>query len=64
MLLPFAMAQALDFLYAIPLIAATSFVYAGSRHEQMRVIIPAGIRISLWITGFLAAVFVLMTVIF
>lgn len=58
------MSQALDFIYALPLIAATSFVYAGTRHEQLAAIIPSGIRISLWITGFLAAIFVLMTVIF
>ena len=54
----------MNFLYAIPLILATSFVYAGTRYEQMDDILPAGIRISLWITGFLAAVFLFMIIVF
>ena len=53
-----------DFFYALPLVAATSFVYAATRYEDMSQIIPAGIRIALWITGFLAAIFLLLIVLF
>lgn len=60
----FSQIQILDFFYAIPLIFATSFVYAGTRFERMDQIFPAGIRVTLWITGFLAAVFLFMIVIF
>ena len=60
----FSAVQVLDFFYAIPLILATSFVYAATRHESMEQIVPNGVRISLWIAGFLAAIFLLMIVIF
>ena len=65
MIIPlFSSIHILDFLYTIPLVLATSFVYAATRHESMEQIIPNGVRISLWIAGFLAAIFLLMVVIF
>ena len=60
----FSAVQVIDFCYAVPLIAATSFVYAATRHEKMEQIIPNGVRISLWIAGFLAALFLFMIVMF
>ncbi|MDO4551778.1 MAG: hypothetical protein Q4C96_11070 [Planctomycetia bacterium] len=64
MLSLFTSIQIFDFFYAIPLILGTSFVYAATRQEEMSRIIPGGIRVSLWITGFLAAIFLLMVIIF
>ncbi|MDO4585422.1 MAG: hypothetical protein Q4D62_15145 [Planctomycetia bacterium] len=54
----------LDFVYAVPLIAATSLVYAASRYEAMHEVLANAARIALWISGAMAAIFIVMMVIF
>lgn len=54
----------LDFIYAIPLILAISLVYAASRYEAMHEVLTNAARIALWISGAMAAIFIVMIVIF
>jgi hypothetical protein len=46
--------------YSLPLIVATSLVYAGTRHESMRHILSGALRLGLMITGFLLAIFAVL----
>jgi len=52
-----------DLWYAVPLIIAVSLVYAATRHERMRPILLHAGRVALWIVGFMAVVFVVLTLI-
>ena len=52
-----------DLWYALPLIIAVSLVYAATRHERMRPIVLHAGRVALWIVGFMAVVFVVLTLI-
>jgi len=52
-----------DLWYAVPLIIAVSLVYAATRHERMRPILLHAGRFALWIVGFMAVVFVVLTLI-
>jgi hypothetical protein len=49
-----------DLWYAIPLIVAVSLVYAATRHEEMREILPHALRFGLWIVFGMAVLFVLL----
>ena len=46
--------------YAVPLIIAVSLVYAATRHEAIVPILLHAARLALWITGFMAAIFVVL----
>ena len=47
---------------AVPLIVIISLVYAASRNETMPAIVAQATRLAIYITAFLAAVFVLLMV--
>lgn len=51
-----------DLWYALPLIVAMSFVYAGTRHEQMWPIVRHALRLTGWITGFMILILALLFV--
>jgi uncharacterized membrane protein YjjP (DUF1212 family) len=42
--------------FAIPLLVAVSLVYAATRHESMRDILPHATRFGFWTVVFMAAV--------
>ena len=46
-----------SFWFALPLIAAVSFVYAATRHEDVSDILRHALRVAVWITGFMILVF-------
>ncbi len=46
--------------YAVPLIIAVSLVYAATRHEEIVPILMHAGRLALWITGFMAAIFIVL----
>jgi hypothetical protein len=46
-----------SFWFALPLIAAVSFVYAATRHEDVSDILRHAFRVAVWITGFMVLVF-------
>ena len=50
-----------DLWYALPLIVAVSLVYAATRHEDTRFILRHAVRTAVWIVGFMAVVFVLLS---
>ncbi len=50
-----------QFWYAIPLIVAVSLVYAATRHELMQPILIHAGRTAVWISGFMLAVFFILT---
>ena len=50
-----------DLWYAVPLIVAVSLVYAATRHEDTRLILIHSVRTLVWIVGFMAVVFVLLS---
>ena len=52
-----------DMWYAVPLIIVVSLVYAATRHEEAMPIFAHALRVGLWITGFMAVVFVVLLVI-
>jgi hypothetical protein len=52
-----------DLWYAFPLIIVVSLVYAATRHEQAKPIFLHALRVGLWITGFMAVVFVALVLI-
>jgi hypothetical protein len=52
-----------DLWYALPLIVAISLVYAATRHERMRPILPHAGHTALWIFGFMAVIFVLLVLV-
>ena len=47
------------FLMAVPLIAAVSLVYAGTRSERMSEIFAYAFHTAVWILGFLGCVFLI-----
>jgi hypothetical protein len=49
--------------YSIPLIVSISLVYSATRHEAMNVILAHSVRLGLMITGFMAAIFVVLALI-
>jgi hypothetical protein len=49
-----------NLLYAFPLIVAVSLVYAATRHEEMRDILPHALRFGLWIIVGMAVLFALL----
>lgn len=52
-----------DMWFAVPLIVVVSLVYAATRHEEVTPILSHALRIGLWITGFMAIIFVVLQVI-
>ena len=57
---PLLAARQSDLFYAVPLIVAVSLVYAGTRHELVPEILSHAARVGAWITGFMAALFLLL----
>jgi hypothetical protein len=49
-----------DFWYALPLIAAISLVYAGTRYEAMEDILARALRMAFWTVLFLSLFFVVL----
>jgi len=49
-----------NLVFALPLIIAVSLVYAATRHEDMREILPHALRFGLWIVFGMAVLFVLL----
>jgi hypothetical protein len=43
--------------YAVPLIIAVSLVYAATRHEDMREILPHALRFGLWTVAGMVVLF-------
>ncbi|MDO4628326.1 MAG: hypothetical protein Q4C70_04015 [Planctomycetia bacterium] len=60
----FAFLRCLDCLYAIPLALATGMVYAASRYENIQEVLRNGLRIAVYIGGFLLVVLFLMLFLF
>jgi hypothetical protein len=52
-----------DLWYAVPLIISVSLVYAATRHEDTRLILHHAVRTGVWIVGFMAVVFVVLSLI-
>ncbi|REJ69619.1 MAG: hypothetical protein DWQ31_03890 [Planctomycetota bacterium] len=46
--------------FAVPLIISVSLVYAGTRHEAMRPILRHAVSCAVWMTGFIAAIMLLL----
>jgi len=46
--------------YALPLIVVISLVYSATRHEAMHAILAHAARLGLMITGFMAAILVVL----
>jgi hypothetical protein len=46
--------------YALPLILVISLVYAATRHELMGPILVHAVRLGVWITGFMVAIFAVL----
>jgi hypothetical protein len=46
--------------FAVPLIIASSLVYAATRHEEMRDILHHALRFGLWIVFGMTVLFVLL----
>ena len=60
---PLAMVTSNDMWYALPLIIATSLVYAATRHEQMGPTLVHAVRFGVWIAGFMAIFFIVLLLI-
>jgi uncharacterized membrane protein len=52
-----------DMWYAVPLIIVVSLVYSATRQEAAVAIFAHALRTALWITGFMAVIFVVLLVI-
>ena len=52
-----------DIWYALPAIVSISLVYAATRHEAMGPILGHAVRTGLWIIGFMAVFFVILSLI-
>ncbi len=50
-----------DIWHALPLIVAVSLVYSATRHESSRDIFIHAVRSGVWMTGFLLAVLVVIS---
>jgi len=46
--------------YAVPLIVSVSLVYAATRHERMRPILRHAVSCSLWMSGFIVVIMLLL----
>ncbi len=47
-------------LYFIPLLIVFSFVYAGTRHEQPKLILMQAWHTAYWILAFMGVIFVIL----
>ncbi|HYW81450.1 MAG TPA: hypothetical protein VE890_17830 [Thermoguttaceae bacterium] len=52
-----------DMWYTLPLIVAVSLVYSATRHEQVGPILVHALRIGVWIVGFMAVIFAVLTLV-
>lgn len=52
-----------DLWYGLPLVAAISLVYSGTRHEPMDLIVKGAIRTGAWILGFMVVIFAVLALI-
>ena len=52
-----------DMWYTLPLIVAVSLVYSATRHEKIDPILVHALRIGIWIFGFMAVIFAVLTLI-
>jgi hypothetical protein len=52
-----------DLWYALPLVISISFVYAATKHEEVRPILNHALRTGVWIVGFMAAILAVLFVI-
>jgi len=52
-----------DMWYTLPLIVAVSLVYSATRHEQVSPILVHALRIGVWIVGFMAVIFAVLTLV-
>lgn len=57
------MFEEFSLIYAIPLIVAVSLVYGATRHELIVPILHHALRAGIWITGFMAAIFVVIWIV-
>ena len=46
--------------YSLPLIAVVSLCYGATRHENLREIAIHALRTSIWVLGFMAAIFLVV----
>ncbi|MBN2024150.1 MAG: hypothetical protein JW809_15310 [Pirellulales bacterium] len=51
-----------DFWYAVPLVIVVSLVYSAIRHEATVPILQQAWRTAVWITGFMAAIFIVLAI--
>ena len=58
------MTHCCDFVYALWLILAISFVYAASRTEPMKDVLVNGLKLTGWFCGTLFVIFIVMCVVF
>ncbi len=61
---PLAFLRCLDCLYAIPLILATSFVYAASRNENTQNLVYYALRMSATLAFFMVLALIIMIFLF
>jgi len=52
-----------DMWYTLPLIVAVSLVYSATRHEKVNPILVHALRIGVWILGFMAVIFAVLTLV-
>jgi len=50
-------------LYYLPLLAAVSLVYGGTRHEDMQKILAQSWHTAVWITTFMGVIFAVLLLI-
>jgi len=63
-MVPLAFLRCFDFLYAIPLIFATSFVYAASRNENTQNLVYYALRMSASLGFFMVLTLIIMAFLF
>ncbi len=49
--------------YAFPLVIAVSLVYSATRHEQAKPLFTHAVRIGIWIVGFMAVIFAVLSLV-
>ncbi len=47
--------------YSLPLVITVSLVYAATRHEEMGAILRHALRVGVWILGFMAIGFLVLS---
>ncbi len=52
-----------DMWYSLPLVLVFSLVYAATRHEQVGQILRHAWRVGIWVAGFMAIIFVVISLI-